>query len=363
MKGLKNLLAALAATTLALSFAGSWQTGASYYIDTHDAGYGVLSKMPEGWEIETQILADGTIQTVKFQSSSPTNRYVVRITPDATCFQLYEGFYALQVTPTDVNAFLEEVDNNYYFIPQEDGSYILSSTDNTTGTIGWQGYYSYWSQEEATAIAQQLLDASVAQEVTLLQGYSEYDRLQASFAIRLFSEADLTEADFAGLGEGWDIDLFTYNGVNVEYQGVDICGGNNTEAWLYQFLYYSLTQVDGVYAVDLDPWYFAFTSDMQYSAGEVITADISHPLTYLRGDPDNDGKVTMQDAFNTLIYYATVNAGNPAAFTTGDDAEAEQASFTAADVDDDGTITIQDAFAILRYYAMESAGLAPSWET
>ncbi len=76
--------------------------------------------------------------------------------------------------------------------------------------------------------------------------------------------------------------------------------------------------------------------------------------TVIPGDLDGDGKITIQDAFQTLIAYANASAGIDDGLTN--------AQRTAADVDSDGKITIQDAFKILIYYATESAGRTPSWD-
>lgn len=86
-------------------------------------------------------------------------------------------------------------------------------------------------------------------------------------------------------------------------------------------------------------------------------------LTYLYGDPYNDGKVTIQDAYRTLLYYAEVSAGvEDVAFDPAGDAQAEAAAYQAADVDGDESITMHDVYLILQYYATESAGGTPSLE-
>ena len=40
----------------------------------------------------------------------------------------------------------------------------------------------------------------------------------------------------------------------------------------------------------------------------------------------------------------------------------QDAAFLAADIDEDGEITIQDAFGILKYYSVLSAGGNASWD-
>ncbi len=72
------------------------------------------------------------------------------------------------------------------------------------------------------------------------------------------------------------------------------------------------------------------------------------------GDVDGDGEITIQDAYQALVAYASESAGLELELT-----EDQRA---AADVDGDGEITIADAFKILIYYATESVGRTPSWD-
>ncbi len=76
--------------------------------------------------------------------------------------------------------------------------------------------------------------------------------------------------------------------------------------------------------------------------------------TLSTGDIDGDGDITLQDAYQALVAYASASAGLELELT-----EEQQA---AADVDGDGAITIADAFKILIYYATEAVGRTPSWD-
>ncbi len=79
------------------------------------------------------------------------------------------------------------------------------------------------------------------------------------------------------------------------------------------------------------------------------------------GDPDHDGKVTVEDAVAVLTYYAQQSAGLEAKLLQENAATTEDTAFLAADVDGDGKITVEDAVAILTYYAQQSAGLDTKW--
>lgn len=68
------------------------------------------------------------------------------------------------------------------------------------------------------------------------------------------------------------------------------------------------------------------------------------------GDPDGDGKVSVEDAVMVLTYYAKRSAGLLA-----------EIDLYAADVNEDGVIGVEDAVGILTYYAKASAGLLPSF--
>ena len=81
-----------------------------------------------------------------------------------------------------------------------------------------------------------------------------------------------------------------------------------------------------------------------------------------QGDPGNDTKVTPDDAYQTLCYFAKTSVNADAAFTDNSDETKEAAAFAAADVNGDGVVDADDAYLILRYYAAESVGGTPSWD-
>lgn len=80
-------------------------------------------------------------------------------------------------------------------------------------------------------------------------------------------------------------------------------------------------------------------------------------------DKDSDNKISINDAYQALLYSSNVSAGvTDPAFTDGSDATAEAAAFASADVNADGEITIDDAYRILKFSSTESAGGTGSWE-
>ncbi len=68
------------------------------------------------------------------------------------------------------------------------------------------------------------------------------------------------------------------------------------------------------------------------------------------GDPDGDGKISVEDAVIVLTYYAKRSAGLEA-----------EIDLYAADVNGDDVIGVEDAVGILTYYAKAAAGLSPSF--
>lgn len=75
-----------------------------------------------------------------------------------------------------------------------------------------------------------------------------------------------------------------------------------------------------------------------------------------KGDMDNNGTVSVEDAVLVLTYYAQQSAGlNPSENT-------QFANIHLGDIDGDGTISVEDAVSILTYYAQQSAGLNPTWD-
>ncbi|MCD8219555.1 MAG: hypothetical protein LUC50_04195 [Ruminococcus sp.] len=119
---------------------------------------------------------------------------------------------------------------------------------------------------------------------------------------------------------------------------------------------YRLSDCQPIVASDgLVKWYVT-----QHSGNSTATTfyaidpnDLEAQEVLMTSDLDNDGKVTIQDAYNTLLAYAKISVGL--------DSGLLDVQIAAADVDGDGTITITDAYRILLYYATESAGGDPSW--
>ena len=76
---------------------------------------------------------------------------------------------------------------------------------------------------------------------------------------------------------------------------------------------------------------------------------------FLRGDVNEDGVVSVQDAQLALINYTEQFAGNPISLT--------DAQFKAVDVTQDGVLTVEDAQYILIYYTeRQVAGKEISWD-
>lgn len=76
----------------------------------------------------------------------------------------------------------------------------------------------------------------------------------------------------------------------------------------------------------------------------------------LKGDPNMNGSVDVDDASLVLSYYAKKAAGlNP-------DSDKIFANINLGDVDENGSVEVDDASKILSYYAKQAAGLTPSWD-
>lgn len=74
----------------------------------------------------------------------------------------------------------------------------------------------------------------------------------------------------------------------------------------------------------------------------------------MKGDPNNNGVVEVEDAVLVLQTYAQQSAGLSV--------EISDAVFAAMDVDENGQIAVEDAVKILTYYARKSAGLEANWD-
>ena len=75
----------------------------------------------------------------------------------------------------------------------------------------------------------------------------------------------------------------------------------------------------------------------------------------LKGDVDEDGMVSVNDAVMLLTYYAKSSAG------LQPNKDATYQSIFNGDIDGDNLISVNDAVAVLTYYAKSSAGLKPDW--
>lgn len=90
------------------------------------------------------------------------------------------------------------------------------------------------------------------------------------------------------------------------------------------------------------------------------TAKIVLGESALRGDVDMDEKITMDDAYQTLIYASHHALGeNDYTFTT--DETLEPIACQAADVDEDGDVDMTDAYYILVYSSYVSLGEEKDW--
>ncbi len=85
-------------------------------------------------------------------------------------------------------------------------------------------------------------------------------------------------------------------------------------------------------------------------------------MDQLTGDVDRDGEVTMDDAYQTLIYDSHMALGDlDYSFTGNMDSAEETAAVLAADVDENGEINMQDAYYILLYTSYLSMGVEVDW--
>lgn len=101
----------------------------------------------------------------------------------------------------------------------------------------------------------------------------------------------------------------------------------------------------------------AATTTAQTTATETAASE----STVLLGDVDQDDTISIQDAYQILLYYSNHAAGKTD-YTFGSDEAQEASLIEAADVDGDGDIDIQDAYSTLLYYASLSAGKDVTWE-
>ncbi|MGN1402814.1 MAG: hypothetical protein ACI4XB_00670 [Ruminococcus sp.] len=97
------------------------------------------------------------------------------------------------------------------------------------------------------------------------------------------------------------------------------------------------------------------------------TTDLAITLTVSaadnRGDVDQDGAVTANDAYAVLVYYANISVGKTDfTFSDNSDPELEASLVAAADADGNGVVDANDAYYILLFYAKQSVGEVPVWD-
>jgi hypothetical protein len=80
-----------------------------------------------------------------------------------------------------------------------------------------------------------------------------------------------------------------------------------------------------------------------------------------KGDINQDGVISADDAYEILVFYANHSIGNDSYGFT-EDAALEAALEAAADVNGDGVIDTNDAYYVLLYYAQAAVGDTPTWE-
>lgn len=352
MKKIKGIALGIAATCLASYFLPLHTYATFQFIEENNAsGYGVLTEIPDSMQAETQILENGNLLTqVDEDNATPQTYDEIEFTPEEAYYRDYQDTYIIHVTPTNPDAFLALAEQNgYYTMEQEDGSYYLAYSYNSSSDEVDIGLCYGWKYEEAATIGQKIVKDSIAGEVTLLHGYQEYTSGMTAYDIRLFSTKELTEADFDGLGADWSVDLSTSNGVNLEYGGEQAEDPSN----LYTFFTYCMTEVDGVYAVTIDPWYIqAIMLPWKYTAAETITADsatggetaatttVSTDTTTdsvnLCGDLNLDGVVDIADA--VLLSKAVIDVIG-----------LQRSAAQNADCDQNGTVDATDATLLIRF--------------
>lgn len=85
-----------------------------------------------------------------------------------------------------------------------------------------------------------------------------------------------------------------------------------------------------------------------------VTTTTTPPVSFTKGDINNDGAVNADDASLALKEYARQQSGHPSEFT--------EIQTKAADVNEDGAVDSGDASIILKYYAASSTGNDADWD-
>lgn len=348
-------LAPIIAIALTASTMGTLNADAAFLLETFGVeSKPVITELPDDVNIKSDILLDGTIKTTVCHEDYVS--LITTIAPNGDMmFRQYSGEYALTIDPTSDEEFEAAVAGNYNYAKMDDGNYLVGSCEDLT-ILGCaeSAVVSYWTYDEATAIAAEINELSVAKEISIIQSYVQYSEDGTCFYQHFISTRELTEEDFSALGEDYKVDLTTLDDTfTVSYNGdkTDISP-------LYEVTKYALTEVDGVYGVCFDAVYYAISENTKQTFDEpkAIFAN------YITGDPNNDDSVSLNDAALVLDFYANSGSGNEAAFTANGNDIQENAAFTSADIDGDGAITLSDVSTILRYYASTSVGLSASWD-
>lgn len=195
-----------------------------------------------------------------------------------------------------------------------------------------------------TVVSGSVLSAPIPDSEGNIEFYLEKSSREYSIELNGMSVKRTVNSDFStSYSYGWRsdyVDLVAEDVSSVTVNGVDLPDtGTNL-----------LNLTDASYTIELS------NIPEQYEAVEEYTFDVSQSqeVQYLTitleesvkamlGDLNNDGKITVSDAANTLSAYAQRQ-------TTGDYGLTDE-SFTAADVNKDGAVTAIDASLILGYYA------------
>ncbi|WP_295214151.1 hypothetical protein [Ruminococcus sp.] len=321
--------------------------------------FGIVSA-EEKASISSVIEADGTIVA----ESRTTNADIMHrfyYTPDYNSmrYQTHNNECVVIAACADADAFAAAFENAFTISAIDDNTFcVVSAEENPNFSYtDKQGAPPSWTYEEAKSAAAQLLRSGLVTGVSIQNLYFEWNAgyLTPIGTLTLYADRALTEEDFSWLDDTWTVSI---DGSKANFDSVTTSATTNDEIWSaeYDLMKESLTQVSGAYGVWFEPYMInAIQPPNSYETIVTYTAQT-------KGDPDNDTKVTPDDAYQTLCYYAKTSVNADAAFTDNSDETKEAAAFAAADVNGDGVVDADDAYLILRYYAAESVGGTPSWD-
>lgn len=94
----------------------------------------------------------------------------------------------------------------------------------------------------------------------------------------------------------------------------------------------------------------------------VTTIEPTQQHIVSKGDANEDGAITIEDAYLILNYSAQHAAGNDS-FVFQEDAKRNAAILQAVDVNQNGQIDLMDALYTLKYYACSASGKQADWES